>query len=122
MDIKSAVCIDKNGKDNNQTRHIARRVHVVNNFENCKMHKIDWCEGGLQLEEIYTNNVGDYDLNPRMKYIMVRLYNWDRTIVQEGWKNTGYSMEQEFYMARLYWVEVSTQSVWNVCIKFDTQK
>ena len=29
-------------------------------------------------------------------------------------------MEQEFYMTRLDWVEDSTQSVWNVCIKFDT--
>ena len=25
-------------------------------------------------------------------------------------------------MTRLDWVEDSTQSVWNVCIKFDTQK
>ena len=25
-------------------------------------------------------------------------------------------------MTRLYWVEVLTQSVWNVCIKFDTWK
>ena len=31
-------------------------------------------------------------------------------------------MEQEFCMTRLYWVEESTQSVWNVCIKFDTWK
>ena len=28
-------------------------------------------------------------------------------------------MEQELYMTRLGWVEESTQSVWNVCIKFD---
>ena len=29
-------------------------------------------------------------------------------------------MEQEFYMTWLYWAEDLTQSVWNLCIKFDT--
>ena len=48
------------------------------------MHKIDWCEGGLQLADIATNNVGELDLTPRMKYITVILDNWDRTLVQEG--------------------------------------
>ena len=33
------------------------------------------CEGGMQLADIATNNVGEHDLNPRMKYIMVRLDN-----------------------------------------------
>ena len=51
------------------------------------MHKIDWCEGGIQLAEISTKNVGEHDLNPRMKYIMVIIENWDRTLVQEGWQN-----------------------------------
>ena len=51
--------------------------------------KIDWCEGGLQLVEIGTNNVSEYDLTPRMKYIMVILENWDRTLVKEGWYSTG---------------------------------
>ena len=39
------------------------------------MHKIDWCEGGLKLVDIATKNVGEDDLNSRMKYIMVRLDN-----------------------------------------------
>ena len=39
------------------------------------MHKVDWCEGGLQLSYIATKNVGEHDLNTRMKYIMVRLDN-----------------------------------------------
>ena len=65
----------KNGKDTKHTRHIARRMHFVRNEENCKMHKIDWCEGGLQLANIGTNNVSEPDLTPRMKYIMVRLEN-----------------------------------------------
>ena len=39
------------------------------------MHRVDWYEGGLQLAEIATNNVGENDLNPRMEYIMIRLDN-----------------------------------------------
>ena len=39
------------------------------------MHKIEWFEGCMQLEDISTKNVGENDLNPRMKYIMVRLDN-----------------------------------------------
>ena len=46
------------------------------------MYKIVWCEGGLQLVDIATKNVGEPDLIPRMKYIMVRLDNSDRTLVQ----------------------------------------
>ena len=30
------------------------------------MHKIDWCEGGLQLADISTKNIGEHDLRPRM--------------------------------------------------------
>ena len=37
------------------------------------MFKIDWCEEGLQLEDIETKNVSEKDLNIRMKYITVRL-------------------------------------------------
>ena len=48
------------------------------------MHKIDCCEGGLKLADIGTKNVSEYDLTPRMKYIMVRIENRDKTLVQEG--------------------------------------
>ena len=37
------------------------------------MHKIDCCEGGLQFTDIGNNNVGEPDLTPRMKYIILRL-------------------------------------------------
>ena len=74
LDIKYDVCISNNGKDTKHTRHIARRINLVRNGEKCKMHNIDWCEGGLHLAEISTKNVGDNYLNLRMKYIMVRLY------------------------------------------------
>ena len=36
-----------------------RRVHFVRNVENCKMHNIVWCEVGLHLDDILTNNVGN---------------------------------------------------------------
>ena len=49
------------------------------------MHKIYWCEVGLQLADIGTKNLSEPDIIPRMKYIMVILENWDRTLVQEGW-------------------------------------
>ena len=67
------MCMAKNGKDTKNTRHIARRMNFVRNGEKCKMHKIDWCEGGLQLAETGTKNVSEPDLTPRMKYIMVRI-------------------------------------------------
>ena len=57
FDSKSAMCMAKNVKDTKHTRHIARRMHLVRNGEKCKMNKIDWCEGGLQLVDIGTKNV-----------------------------------------------------------------
>ena len=53
--------------------------------KNEKKHKIEWCEGGLKFAENTTKNVGENYLTSKMKYIMVRLDNWDRTLVQEGW-------------------------------------
>ena len=61
LDIKSAVCMAKNGKDTKHTRHISRRVHFVRNGEKFKMHRIDWCEGGMKLAGIATNNIGEND-------------------------------------------------------------
>ena len=75
LDSKYATCMTKNGNDAKHTRHIARRMHFVRNGEKCKMHKIDWCEGGLKLADIGTKNVSEPDLTPRMNYIMVRLEN-----------------------------------------------
>ena len=59
LNSKSAMCMAKNGKDTKHTRHIARIMHFVSNGEKCKMQKIDWCEGGLQLADIGTKNVSD---------------------------------------------------------------
>ena len=73
LDSKSSVCMDNNGKDIKHIRHITRRIHLLRNGDKYKMHKIGWCEGGLQLADIATSNFGKNDLSPRMKYIMVRL-------------------------------------------------
>ena len=89
LDSKSDIFMDNNGKDIKHTRHIVMRMHFFRNGERWNMHKIDWCEGGLQLAEISTKNFGDPDLTLRMKYIMVILDNWDRTLVKEGWHNIG---------------------------------
>ena len=88
LDSKSDMCMAKNGKDTKHTRHIERITNSVSNGEKWKIHKIYWCEGGLQLADIGTNNVSEPDLTPSMKYIMIRLEKWDRTLVQEVWQNT----------------------------------
>ena len=75
LDGKSAVCMDINSKDTKHTSHIARRMNFVRNGEKYKIQQIDWCEGGLQLAYIATNNVVSHDLTPRMKYTMVRIDN-----------------------------------------------
>ena len=75
LDSKSAMCMAKNGINTKHTRHIARIMNFVRTGEKCKMHKIDWCEGGLQLADIGTKNVSEPDITPRVNYIMVRLEN-----------------------------------------------
>ena len=78
-----------NGEYTKHTRHIARIIQFVRNGENYNIHKIAWWEGGMKLVDIATKNVGEHDLTPIMKYIMVRLDNWYITIGQEGLHNTG---------------------------------
>ena len=75
LDSKSAVCMDNNDKDTKYTSHIYRKVNVLRYGEKCKWHKIGWCEGDCKLEETATKNVGDNDLNPRIKYITVMFDN-----------------------------------------------
>ena len=48
LDSNCVVCMANNGKDAKHTRHIVRRVISVKNGKKWKMHKIDWCEGGLK--------------------------------------------------------------------------
>ena len=75
LDSKYPICMANNGKDTKHTRHIVRRMHLVRNGEKCKMHNIYWCEGGQKLAYISTKNVGEHDLTPRMKKIMVIIDN-----------------------------------------------
>ena len=73
LDSKSFMCMDDNGKVTKHTSHIASKMFFLRNEEKCKMRKIDWCEGGLKLVYIATNNVGEDDLTPIMKYIIIKL-------------------------------------------------
>ena len=122
MDRKSALCKYINGKVNKYTRHPDRIVHFVRNGEKFKMNNIYWCEGGLWLSDIATKNVGENDLNTRMKYIMVSFDNWYRAFVQEEWQDTWAFVEQDFFITRLDWVKDSTLLVSNFCNGFDTRK
>ena len=47
LDIKSDVCIYKNGKDTKQTIHISTWMYSVRNGKEWNLHKIVLCEGGL---------------------------------------------------------------------------
>ena len=49
LDSKSCFCITNNDKDTKHTRHISRRVYFLRNGKFFKIHKIVWCEEGLQL-------------------------------------------------------------------------
>ena len=82
FDIKSDIWMAKNGKDNKHTSHISRIVRFLRNGEKWKVHRIGYFEGGLQLADIATRNFGENELNPWIKYTMVRFDNWDRTLVQ----------------------------------------
>ena len=75
LDCKSALCMANNGKDTKHTRHIARIMYFERNIEKFNIHKVDWCEGGLQLADIGNKNVSEPDLTPRMKYSMLRIEN-----------------------------------------------
>ena len=68
LDSNSAMCKADDDKDTKHTKINARIMHFVINGDKCKMHKIDWCEGGLQLTYIDTKNNGDADLTPRKIY------------------------------------------------------
>ena len=59
------------------------------------MHMIEWCEWGLQLADTAIKNVGENELNHIMKYNMVRIDNWQITLVQE---DTGFRI---FHGARV---------------------
>ena len=87
LDSKSYMCMAKNGKDTKHTRHIARRMHFVRNGEKCKMQKIYFCEGGLQLVDIGTKNISEPDLTPRMKYILLYFFQCLDNLANYNQKN-----------------------------------
>ena len=46
------------------------------------MYKTVWCEGGLKLADIVTNNVIQYEFNARLQYTMSILENWQKTFIR----------------------------------------
>ena len=75
FDGKSAICMAYNGNDTKHTRQISRRKRFVINGEDWNLHNIMWCEGGMKLLDIETNNVREDGLYPILEYSMVRLDN-----------------------------------------------
>ena len=69
LDSKSDMCMVKSGKNTKHTRHISRIMHFVRNGDKYKMHKIDWCEGGMQLSDIGNKKVSEPDLITRMNIL-----------------------------------------------------
>ena len=43
LDSKSAICMDKNSMYTKHTRHISRRMHLVENGEECNFNNTVWC-------------------------------------------------------------------------------
>ena len=68
---KLDVYISKNGKYTKQTRHLSIIMHFVINIRDCNLHETVWFEEVLQLEDIGTNNVREYELNSILGYDIV---------------------------------------------------
>ena len=66
------MCMSKNGKEIKNTIHIAAIMHFVRNGEECNINKTSWCQGGLQLSDNETKNVGYDGFNSRLGYATVR--------------------------------------------------
>ena len=79
LNRKSYICMANNSKDAKHTRNISRIIHLVRNGEDWNIHKTVWCEGGLQLEDIWTKNVREYELNTRLGYAIIRLDSLKKT-------------------------------------------
>ena len=58
LDRNYALCMGSNGNDTNHSRHIYRRVYLLLNGDDFNINNIYWCEGGLILVDLATNNYG----------------------------------------------------------------
>ena len=76
--------MDKNGKYTKHTRHIARRMHFVRNFEEFNFHKAVWCTVGMKLADIGTKNAREDEFNHGLGYSMVILDNLQNTCTRGG--------------------------------------
>ena len=50
-------------------------MHLLRNGEEWIFYKTVWCEGGMQLAYIGTNNIREDELNTILGYSIVRLEN-----------------------------------------------
>ena len=67
--------MDNNSKDTKHTRYIYRRMRFLRNSKELNFHQRVWCERGVQLAYIRTNNGRGAELNHRLGYSMVILEN-----------------------------------------------
>ena len=79
FDNKSDLCMAKDGKDTKHNRHIAIITQLIRNGEYLNLHNTVWYGGGLKLTYIGTNNVREDQLNTRLGYNMVIIYNRQKT-------------------------------------------
>ena len=84
LDRKSAILMSKNGKDTKHTRNISRRMHSARNCKECNLKNTVWCEGGLQLAYIVTQNFREDGLNARLGYDMTRLEKITEKLSKRG--------------------------------------
>ena len=83
LDSKSALFMDKNGKETKHTRQNPRIMNFVRNGIYCSLYKTVWYDISLQLAEIVTNNVREYELNYRLGNAMLALDNIQNTCLGE---------------------------------------
>ena len=61
----SSICMPKNDNNTKHTRHIDRNIHFMRNGTEWNLQKTVWCEVGMQLEDIGTENFREEEFNNR---------------------------------------------------------
>ena len=54
-------------------------MNLVRNGKQYNFHKTVWCEVGMKLADIGTENIREDQLNTRLGYNMLILENWQNT-------------------------------------------
>ena len=80
--------------DTKHTKQVSRRMYFVKYVVEWNVYKTVWCERGLRMADIVTNNVTEDEINTRLVYAMLRHENLKSTCVNKGWNYTKESKEQ----------------------------